>query len=134
MSTAVTVLVGDERYALSVEHVEEISELGSVAVLPGAGRAVVGVRNLRGRILPVFDLRRVLGVEGEEPTKLVVATVGGVTAGLAVTEVDGVGALEDALQPTTSELLAGAALVGDALVGVLDAGRLFTTLARTAAS
>ena len=48
--------VGRERYALPIENVLEVAELGSLSALPGAGAAVLGVRNLRGQVLPVFDL------------------------------------------------------------------------------
>jgi purine-binding chemotaxis protein CheW len=127
-------LVGDERYALPVENVEQIGELGNVAPVPGAGRAVIGVRNLDGRILPVFDLTSVLGIDGDAPSQLVVASLGDVSAGLAVSGVSGVGELDAPSDSASSELLAGTVLTNDALVGVLDVQRLFAALERHAAS
>ena len=50
--------VGGERYALPIENVLEVTPLGELSGVPGAGGAVLGVRNLRGQVLPVFDLER----------------------------------------------------------------------------
>ena len=91
--------VGKELYALSVEHVLEIAEIGDLTPLPGAGAAVLGVRNLHGQVLPVFDLATVLGLAGGgAPSRLIVAEARGRKAGLAIDEVTDVGDL-----PETSE-------------------------------
>ncbi len=114
---------------MPVEHVLEVAELGEVAQLPGAPPAVLGVRNLRGQILPVVDLAALLGIAGGgEPRRLVIAESGGRLAGFAIDEVSDVGALPDALEETESELLVGAALVDDQLVGIVDVPRLFEAL------
>jgi purine-binding chemotaxis protein CheW len=135
MTVAVTVALGGERYAIPVEHVREIGRLGDVTPVPGAGPAVLGVRNLHGRILPVFDLAHVLDVHaGATPTQLVVADVAGTSAGLAVDAVHDVRELDVAQGHPVSELLRGTVLVDGALVGVVDAPRLLAELeARSAA-
>ena len=122
--------VGVEQYALPVDHVLEVAELGDLAAVPGAPSAVLGVRNLRGQVLPVFDLAAVLGLPRDgAPARLVVVEQGSLLAGLAIDEVHDVEELPDELQETSSDLLAGAVLTRDALVGVLDLERLFTALA-----
>ena len=55
----VQVRVGSELYALPVAHVLEVGEIGILTVAPGASRATLGVCNLRGDLLPVFDLATV---------------------------------------------------------------------------
>ena len=60
----VRVRVADEHYALPVADVLEVAELGEVTPVPGAGAAVLGVRNLRGQVLPVVDLATVFGARG----------------------------------------------------------------------
>ena len=54
--------VGVETYALPIEHVQEAAELGTLTPVPGAPNSVLGVYNLRGEILPVYDLSAVLGI------------------------------------------------------------------------
>ena len=52
----VQVRVGSERYALPVAHVLEVGEMRTLTAAPGASRATLGVCNLRGDLLAVFDL------------------------------------------------------------------------------
>jgi len=126
--------VGRERYAVPIENVLEVAELGSLSALPGAGAAVLGVRNLRGQVLPVFDLARVLVIGGDAaPPRVVVAEHAGRLAGLAVDEVTDVVALAGTPEQTEAEYLSGAILEDGQLVGILDVERLFGTLAAQAA-
>lgn len=67
---------GRERYALETRFVMEVARTGDVAPLPGAPGFTVGVVNHRGAILPLADLRRLLGggePRGSEPSHMVVA-------------------------------------------------------------
>ena len=134
MTVHVRVRVGLESYALPVEHVLEVADLGHLSPVPGASSSVLGVRNLRGQVLPVFDLARVFGVEREgTPHKLVVAEDGARRAGFAIDEVTDVGELPDPSEEGgESAFLRGASLVGDALVGVIDVPRLFDAVAEEA--
>ena len=128
------VRVGSEAYAVPVTHVVEVDELGDIATVPGAPATAMGVRNVRGQLLPVFYLAPLLGIERQErATGLLVAEERGQLAGLAVDEITDVAALPEALQEVESELLLGATLVDGALVGVIDVPRLFAALERTAA-
>lgn len=129
----VQVRVGAEMYALAVTHVLEIGEIGLLTVAPGSSRATLGVRNLRGDLLPVFDLAAVLGLpRSEAPKRMVVAERGGTRAGFAVDEVTDVDELPEADQEVDSALLSGAALIDNALVGVIDVDRLFDALENAA--
>jgi purine-binding chemotaxis protein CheW len=121
--------VGKEAYALPVEHVLEVVQLGELAALPGSPPEVLGVRNLRGQILPVIDLASVLGIAREgAPARMLVAEQGGRRAGFAIDEVSDVGSLPDPDEETDSEFLLGATLDGDELVGIVDVVRLFDVL------
>jgi two-component system chemotaxis response regulator CheV len=129
----VQVRVGSELYALPVAHVLEVGEIGALTVAPGASRATLGVCNLRGDLLPVFDLAAVLGLpRSESPQRMLVAERGGTRAGFAVDEVTDVDELPEADQDVDSELLSSAALIDGSLVGVIDVDRLFDTLERAA--
>ena len=125
--------VGHERYAMPVEHVLEVASLGVLSAVPGAGSAVLGVRNLQGQVLPVFDLARVLSIGGEAATpQVVVAEHHGRLAGLAVDAVTDVGGLAGAVEETELEHLSGAVLDDGHLVGIIDVERLFGALAAQA--
>jgi purine-binding chemotaxis protein CheW len=119
----VRVRVGDEHYALPVDDVLEIAEYGEVAPVPGAAAAVLGVRNLRGQVLPVVDLARVFGLtRGAKPERIVVTDESSRRVGLAVDSVVGVEPLPKATEDAESPHLDGAALADGALVGVVNVG------------
>lgn len=120
-TTHVRVRVAGEEYALPVSSVLEVGELGEVTPVPGAPPEVIGVRNLRGQVITVIDLAGLLGLHAEAPPGLiVVAKEGTRQAGLAVDEVLEVGPVPEPSSETESDLLAGAAVVGESLVGVVD--------------
>jgi len=50
--------LGQERFAVETRHVREVYPLKNLTPLPGTPPFVVGIVNVRGRILPVFDLRK----------------------------------------------------------------------------
>jgi chemotaxis signal transduction protein len=113
--------LGDEQYALALEHVLEVVELGEPTPVPGSPASVLGLHNLRGEILASVDLCAVLGVSSAgKPRHLVVVADGTHRAGLAVDELFYLAALPPATAATSSPFLAGGALVEGALVGVID--------------
>jgi purine-binding chemotaxis protein CheW len=125
----VRVRLGGESYAVCVEHVIEVADLGTMSPVPGANRSVLGIRNLRGEVLPVFDLSSVLGIKGDSlPQCLLVTEHGSLRAGFAIEEVTDVGTLPPVTEETQSKLLSGAALDDSGLIGVIDIERLYTTL------
>jgi purine-binding chemotaxis protein CheW len=118
---AVRVRVAAERYALAAAHVPEVATMGEITRVPGAPPRILGVRNLRGEVLPVVDLATALGLTGAGlPTRIVVAEHGEVRAGLAVEAVEDVGELPEVRERSDEDLLTGAAVIDGALVGVLD--------------
>lgn len=81
------VAVGGQRFGLPVESVREIVPARPYTPLPGAGRHVAGLMNLRGRIVTVLDLGARLGLESataHAAHSVVIVEHAGRTAGLAV--------------------------------------------------
>jgi purine-binding chemotaxis protein CheW len=126
----VRVRVGGESYAVAVEHVVEVAQLGTMSPVPGSDRSVLGVRNLRGEVLPIFDLASVLGIRGDSLCEcLLVTEHGSLRAGFAIDEVTDVGTIPPVAEETQSKLLSGAALDDSGLIGVIDVERLYAALA-----
>jgi purine-binding chemotaxis protein CheW len=64
----VTFYVGDLLIGAEIEHVEEINRHLDLTPVPQASEFVRGVINLRGDVVTVLDLRKILGLDGAEIT------------------------------------------------------------------
>lgn len=64
-----TFTIGREEYGLPVLKVREIIRVMDITRVPQAAAHVLGVINLRGKVIPVIDLRRKFGLEGHAPTE-----------------------------------------------------------------
>ncbi len=129
MSVYVRLRVSSEAFAIPVEHVLEVAELGEVTAVPGTRPEMLGVRNVHGQILPVVDLALLLGIPSTAPPgRLLVAEDRIRRACFAIEEVSGVGELGDPTEETVSDLLAGAIFGDGELIGVVDVPRIFSLL------
>lgn len=61
-----TFFLSGEEYAIEVSKIESVLEYTKITPLPGTDDSIKGVINLRGRALPVVDLRMVLALEESE--------------------------------------------------------------------
>jgi purine-binding chemotaxis protein CheW len=129
----IRVHIGGEHYALSVDDVREAADIGDVTPLPGSPRPCLGVRNLRGEVLPVLDLATMLGISSDgEPRHILVAQSGELRAGLAVESILGVDKLPPPDPTTAAPGLKGSALVDGMLVGYVDVPAALAELAGSA--
>lgn len=90
--TVLAFQVGGERYAVPIERVDHVLEARGLCPLPGAPRHVLGVLVSRSRVVPVLDLRQLLGLEGggmSDLGKVIVVEVSEEYFGLAAELVDG---------------------------------------------
>jgi purine-binding chemotaxis protein CheW len=82
-----TFVLDQEEYGVDVRQVQEIRRVGEITAVPRAPEFVRGVINLRGRILPVLDLKKKLGlgeVAHERSARIVVVRTQGRMLGLLV--------------------------------------------------
>lgn len=101
------------RYAVPMSSVAEVTRLSAASRVPGAPGWLFGLANWRGRVLPLLDLRVVLGLDRPEigPTgRVVVVSAGGVSVGLLAESVEGLVALSaDRVAPPPATLPVDAA-------------------------
>jgi len=64
-----TFFLDREEYGVEVRLVQEIRRVGDITQVPRAPDFVRGVMNLRGRIIPVIDLKRKLGIGDVAPSR-----------------------------------------------------------------
>jgi purine-binding chemotaxis protein CheW len=128
--------LGEERYGLDIATVYEIIRHQPVTAVPQAPSFVEGVINLRGRIIPVVDLRRRFGMLQGTLTKasrIVVCEAAGTRVGLVVDGVsevlmvplDSIEQTPDVASGSDTQYLRGIAKLGERLVILLDLTGLF---------
>lgn len=95
--------IGKELYGVGIDAVHEIVKVPDITAVPDAPAFLEGVINLRGKIVPVVDLRKRLKVQGAEKTKLsrvLITENNGRLVGLLVDAVSEVLKLQpDAIEP-----------------------------------
>jgi len=140
---------GAELYGIDIESITEISKLTPVTYVPGAPAYILGVTSLRGQIVPIVNLRGILGVDpesaawkkdgagnGATPAKprIVVVHHGDVVAGFLVDAVTEVYDLRTALEPALGAATAGLpikegqVMLGDRVLILLHVPSLFAQL------
>jgi purine-binding chemotaxis protein CheW len=123
--------VADEEYAVSIVEIQEIIKLPPITELPRAFASVLGIISLRGTIVPVLDLRRVLHLE-ERPmsrqTRILVVRSAEDPVGLLVDRVtsvmrferDKIEATPHAMRRQTSEFVRGVGRLGSRFIIILE--------------
>lgn len=92
------------RFAVDVRSAREVVLFDEITVVPRAPRYVVGVANLRGTVMPIVDLRGLLGLPESRPVRslrTLVVRDGAVQAAMVVDTVLGLEPFEDVV-PTDS--------------------------------
>ncbi|MFZ1470247.1 MAG: chemotaxis protein CheW [Paracoccaceae bacterium] len=127
----VTFQAGGLSYSLDITHVREIRRWTSATPLPHAPADVLGVMNLRGTVIPIYDLSARFG-RGPTPDNprnvIVVAMVGMRMVGLLVQAVSEILSVpRAAIQPTpdigsdaTRQNVTGMIALEDGMTRVID--------------
>jgi purine-binding chemotaxis protein CheW len=129
--------LASEHYAVSSQCVREIIRMQNITRVPGALAFVEGVTNLRGKVVPVIDLRKRLALPASEETKdmrIVVLEVGSEYVGLIVDGVSEVLRIPYSLiEPPSAvvngpdaDFILGIAKLDSKLVILLDADSLLS--------
>lgn len=123
--------LGDESYGVDISRVQDINRMQEITEIPHAPESVVGVINLRGRVIPVIDLRKRFGLPDAvhtKDTRIVVVHLDGNLIGVIVDAVsqvlripaDIVEQPSPVLAGVDSRYLRGIAKLADRLVILLD--------------
>lgn len=86
----VTFKIENEEFGVDILTVQEINRMMNITRIPNAPDFVEGVINLRGKIVPVVDLRKRLSFprkEYDKNTRIIVVELDGITLGFIVDSV-----------------------------------------------
>lgn len=118
---ALLLRIGDDAYAVRMETAREVVTEPVVTALPTAPPTVLGVCNVRGEIIPVFDTGALLGVASMadfHAVAILETAVG--PAGLAMSDIGASVELGDPVAETDAPGTAGAYVHGSGLAVLLD--------------
>lgn len=135
LETWVTLGLAGETFALPVEPVREVLRISAITRVPHAPYPIRGVTNLRGRVIPVIDLRLRLELpEGElsRHSRIIVVSSRGRLLGLLVDAVHQVIHLDpdkvqeppEDVMTVQSDYIAGVYHLGEELILLLDVDRV----------
>ncbi len=134
----VTFKLGNEEFALDILKVQEINRVVEITKVPKAPDFVEGVINLRGRVIPIVDIRKKFHLNIKEATKetrIIVVNIMNKTIGLIVDSVSEVLRIDSStIQPPPpliagldSDYIKGVGKLDERLIILLDIDKIFTT-------
>ncbi len=130
----VTFKLGEEEYAIDILKVQEVNRMVDITVVPNSINYLEGVINLRGRVIPVINLRKKFGLTTKNldtHSRIMVVDVG-MTVGLIVDSVSEVLRISpDTVEPpppmtggAESDYIKGIGKLQDRLLILLDIDKL----------
>ncbi|MHB8109860.1 MAG: chemotaxis protein CheW [Syntrophorhabdaceae bacterium] len=134
----VTFKLGTEEFGVDILKVQEINKMMNITRIPNAPVFIEGVINLRGKIIPIVDLRKRLGFR-EQPydksTRIIVVELDGLVLGFIVDSVSEVLRVpENTIEPPPSmvagiesEYIEGVGKLDDRLLILLELKKIFSS-------
>lgn len=136
-SKFLTFKLADETYGVEILKVREIIGLLDITAVPQMPPYVKGVINLRGKVIPVLDLRLKFGFEEAEHTDqtcIIVVDVGKEVGIIVDTVSEVLGIAEEDIEPppamggaVDTSFILGIGKVGDAVKILLDIDKVLTS-------
>ncbi len=133
----VTFSTGDEEFGVDILRVQEIIRTMAITKVPKAPEFVEGVINLRGKVIPIIDLRRRFGLQPkshDKHTRIIVIEINTMIVGFVVDSVSEVLRIPaSTVEPPPpvvagleSEYISGVGKLEDRLLILLDLDRLLS--------
>lgn len=130
-----TFILGQEEYGIEIKYVTEIIGIQNIAEVPDMPHYIKGVINLRGKVIPVMDVRLRFGLqerEYDDRTCIIVINIDEQSVGLIVDRVSEVLDIPEAqVEPPprvksggSSRFIQGMGKVGDRVKILLNAHQL----------
>lgn len=127
--------IGSEEFGVDILKVQEINRMVEITKVPQAPHYVEGVINLRGKVIPIIDLRKRFNLEVKQydkSTRIVVVNINGHVMGMIVDAVSEVLRLQSStIEPppeivtgVNAEYIKGVAKLEDRLLIFLDLSRV----------
>lgn len=134
-SQLVVFTLGSEEYAVNISFAEEIIRIPSLTKMPNTPPFLEGVFNLRGKVIPVFDLKKKFNLGLTEigiDSRLLILSLGEMKAGIIVDDVSEVmrisaqsmESLDNEIVGISQNTVEGVYIVDERIIILLDAFQL----------
>ncbi len=134
----VTFSIGEEEFGVDILKVQEIIRTMEITKVPRAPSFVEGVINLRGKVIPIIDLRKRFGLDSrdhDKHTRIIVIEINNMIVGFVVDSVSEVLRIPaSTVEPPPpvvagleSEYISGVGKLEDRLLILLDLDRLLSS-------
>ncbi|HOF58216.1 MAG TPA: chemotaxis protein CheW [Syntrophorhabdaceae bacterium] len=137
----VTFKLENDEFGVDILRVQEINRMMNITKIPNAPTFTEGVINLRGKIIPIIDLRKKLGFVSrvyDKSTRIIVVELDGIVLGFVVDSVSEVLRIpRDIIEPppsiignVESDFIEGVGKLQDRLLILLELKKIFTNTER----
>lgn len=134
----VTFSIGEEEFGVNILKVQEIIRTMEITKVPRSPEFVEGVINLRGKVIPIIDLRRRFGLISkpeDKDTRIIVIEINSIIVGFVVDAVSEVlripaGTVEPpppVVAGVESDYISSVGKLKDRLLIMLDLDKLLST-------
>lgn len=134
-SQLVVFTLGNEEYAINISSTQEIMRIPPLTIIPNTPPFLEGVFNLRGNVIPVFDLKKRFNLAQTErgiDSRLLILDLDGVRAGIIVDDVSEVMRMEkqsianlnNEIVGISKNAIEGVCLVEERIIILLNASNL----------
>lgn len=120
-------ILEQNEYTIPILKIQEIIKLPQITKMPNAPYYVEGITNLRGRVIPIISLKKILGIPEENlGNKVIVISSGKITFGALVDDITGVINIDESMIESAQEFMEhasqieGVARINDKLLILLD--------------
>lgn len=123
--------LGNEEYGIDVSLAKEIIKNRAITEVPKTMNFILGVISIRGEVIPVFDLKKILDIETDViaiTAKIIIIDYNGEKVGLLVDSISQISKIpNDAIEATPinltgakQEFIKGVAMIDGKMIRILD--------------
>ena len=128
--------IGNEEYGIDILQVQEIQKVPKILQLPFSPEHILGVVDLRGKVIPIVDLGKKFGMlaNASKSSRIIIVDISGKRIGLSIDSVSNVIKIDtDKIDPPppvvkgiASKYIVGVAKLKSGFVVVLDINQIFS--------
>ena len=128
--------IGNEEYGIDILQVQEILKIPKITRLPKSRAHIIGVMDLRGKVIPIIDLGKKFGIIADlaNSSRAIVVDIEGRQVGLAIDSVSHVVKVDSGdIEPPppvvkgiSGKYIVGIAKLKSGFVVILDINQIFS--------